>query len=75
MNKDSLKGDWNILKGKVKEKWGKLTDDDISQINGKKEQLLGTIQKKYGLAKEKAEEEITQWEKQHEHREKEHFKK
>ena len=64
MNKDTLKGDWNLVKGKIKEKWGKLTDDDLTEINGKKEQLLGKIQKKYGFAKEKAEQELTDWEKQ-----------
>lgn len=63
MNKDTIKGDWNLLKGKVKEKWGKLTDDDLTKINGKKEQLLGAIQKKYGLAKDKAEQELNEWEK------------
>lgn len=64
MNKDTLKGDWNMIKGKIKEKWGKLTDDDLAAINGKKEQLLGAIQKKYGLAKDKAEQELATWEKQ-----------
>jgi uncharacterized protein YjbJ (UPF0337 family) len=63
MNKDMLKGDWNLIKGKIKEKWGKLTDDDLTEINGKKEQLMGAIQKRYGLAKEKAEQELNEWEK------------
>jgi uncharacterized protein YjbJ (UPF0337 family) len=63
MNKDTLRGEWNLIKGKVKEKWGKLTDDDLIEINGKREQLLGKIQKKYGFAKEKAEQELTEWEK------------
>jgi uncharacterized protein YjbJ (UPF0337 family) len=63
MNKDTLKGDWNLIKGKIKEKWGKLTEDDLTEINGKREQLLGKIQKKYGFAKERAEEELTEWEK------------
>lgn len=58
-----LRGEWNLIKGKIKEKWGKLTDDDLTEINGKREQLLGKIQKKYGLAKEKAEQELTEWEK------------
>lgn len=61
-----LRGEWNLIKGKIKEKWGKLTDDDLTEINGKREQLLGKIQKKYGLAKEKAEQELTEWEKQSE---------
>lgn len=62
MNKEQFQGQWNQLKGKIKEKWGKLTDDDLTQINGKRDQLLGKIQQKYGLAKEKAEEEISRWE-------------
>lgn len=64
MNKEALKGDWKLVKGKIKEKWGKLTDDDLTEINGKREQLLGKIQKKYGLAKEKAEQELANWEKE-----------
>ena len=62
MNKDTLQGDWKIMKGKVKEKWGKLTDDDITEINGKKEQLIGKLQKKYGYAKDMAEDKINEWE-------------
>ena len=67
MNKDTLEGDWNLVKGKIKEQWGKLTDDDIAQIKGKRDQLLGTIQKKYGIAKDKAEKELTDWEKRFSH--------
>jgi uncharacterized protein YjbJ (UPF0337 family) len=63
MDKEILKGDWNLLKGKIKENWGKLTDDDLTAINGKKDQLLGALQKKYGYAKEKAAEEFSNWEK------------
>ena len=61
MNKEQFEGQWNDLKGKVKEKWGKLTDNDLTQINGKYDQLLGQLQKKYGYAKERAEEEIRNW--------------
>lgn len=71
MNKDMIQGDWNVLKGKIKEKWGKLTDDDLTQINGKKDQLLGKLQNKYGYARDKAEKELNEWEKHmqefHEH--------
>lgn len=63
MNKDTLKGDWSLLKGKIKEHWGDLTDDDLSQIDGKKDQLLGKLQKRYGIEKEKAEVELAAWEK------------
>jgi uncharacterized protein YjbJ (UPF0337 family) len=57
MNKDILQGKWTEMKGKVKEQWGKLTDDDIDKINGKSEQLMGLLQQRYGYAREKAEEE------------------
>jgi len=46
MNEDVLKGKWNEIKGAVKEKWGKLTDDDLTVVEGKKEKLLGLLQKK-----------------------------
>lgn len=61
MNEDTFKGDWNVLKGKIKEKWGKLSDDDLTKINGKKDQFLGTLQKKYGLAKDQAEKQFKEW--------------
>lgn len=63
MNKETLKGDWNEFKGKIKEKWGKLTDNDLTEINGKREQLLGKIQKAYGYDLERAEKEVSEWEK------------
>lgn len=62
MNREQFHGQWNEIKGKVKEKWGKLTEDDLKMIDGKREQLIGMIQKKYGLAKEKAERELTNFE-------------
>lgn len=61
MNKDEFAGKWHEFKGKIKEKWGKLTDDDITQINGKLEQLSGKLQKKYGWEKEQTEREINHW--------------
>jgi uncharacterized protein YjbJ (UPF0337 family) len=57
MNKDVLQGRWRERKGKVKEQWGKLTDDDLDKIEGKSEQLLGLLQQRYGYARDKAEEE------------------
>jgi uncharacterized protein YjbJ (UPF0337 family) len=57
MNEDVLKGKWKELKGGVKEKWGKLTDDDLTQVEGNKDKLLGLLQQKYGYAKDKAEQE------------------
>ena len=55
MNKDQISGDWHQLKGKVREKWGKLTDDDLTELNGHAEQLAGKIQQRYGVAREDAE--------------------
>ena len=52
MNWDRIEGDWKQLTGKVKEKWGKLTDDDLAVINGKREQLEGKIQERYGYGKD-----------------------
>ena len=55
MNEDILKGKWLEIKGRVKEKWGKLTDNDLCEIEGKGEKLLGLLQKKYGCIRDKAE--------------------
>jgi uncharacterized protein YjbJ (UPF0337 family) len=55
MNWDQVEGKWKQYKGKTKEKWGKLTDDDLDVINGKREQLVGRIQQRYGIAKDEAE--------------------
>lgn len=58
MNWDQLQGKWKQSKGKFREKWGKLTEDDLSTIAGNREQLVGKIQERYGLAKEAAEKEV-----------------
>jgi uncharacterized protein YjbJ (UPF0337 family) len=58
MNTDQVKGSWKQLKGKIKEQWGKLTDDDLTVINGQQEQLAGKLQERYGYTKEQAEREI-----------------
>lgn len=65
MNWDQIEGNWKQFKGTVKEKWGKLTDDDLDKINGKKEHLLGKIQEKYGIAKKEAEEQLKVFESKH----------
>ncbi|MBS8240894.1 CsbD family protein [Marinobacter lipolyticus] len=57
MNEDTLEGNWKQLKGKVREQWGKLTDDDVEEIGGRKDNFIGKIQEKYGLKKEEAEKE------------------
>lgn len=61
MNRDILEGQWTQLKGRVREKWGKLTDDDLDNIRGKSEQLVGRIQERYGMAREEAEREVDRW--------------
>lgn len=63
MNKDQLIGNWKELKGSVKEQWGKLTDDQITQLEGNRDQLAGHVQKAYGIAKEEAEDQVKSWEK------------
>lgn len=64
MKKEQFEGQWKSIKGKIKEKWGKLTDDDITQIQGKREHLVGFLQKRYGYSPERAEEELANWEKE-----------
>jgi uncharacterized protein YjbJ (UPF0337 family) len=58
MNWDQVSGNWKQFTGKVREKWGKLTDNDLTVIAGKKDQLAGLLQKRYGMAKEAAEKEL-----------------
>jgi uncharacterized protein YjbJ (UPF0337 family) len=58
MNWDQLEGKWKQLKGNVKERWGRLTDDDLDVIDGRRERLVGVLQERYGIAKEIAEGEI-----------------
>ncbi|MBD8144042.1 CsbD family protein [Pantoea agglomerans] len=62
MNRDEASGNWKQFKGKMKEKWGKLTDDDMQVIEGKRDQLVGKIQERYGSTKDEAEREVTDWE-------------
>lgn len=64
MNQEQVSGNWKQFKGKVKEKWGKLTDDDLTVIEGKRDQLVGKIQERYGFQKEVAEKEVKAWENQ-----------
>ncbi len=62
MTWDEIKGNWREQKGRLKEKWGELTDDDLDRINGKREQLLGILQQNYGKTKDAAEREIREFE-------------
>ena len=61
MNWDIVEGNWNQWKGHLKEKWGDLTDDDIRQLDGRKDQLAGAIQERYGIAREEAHRQIDEW--------------
>lgn len=59
--KDILQGKWHELKGKVRGQWGKLTDDDLTKLSGKTEELAGVLQQRYGYSKAQAEIEINKW--------------
>src|SRR5262245_52959257 len=60
---EKIKGSWNQTKGAVKEQWGKLTDDDLLEIEGRRDQLVGKIQARYGITREAAEAQVGTWEK------------
>lgn len=62
MNRDTIAGNWKQLVGKAKVQWGKLTDDDLSVIEGRRDQLVGKIQERYGVAKDEAERQVKAWE-------------
>ena len=62
MNEDTIAGNWKQFKGKVKEQWGKLTDDDLDVVAGRRDQLAGKIQERYGTAKDDVEKQLSQWE-------------
>jgi len=61
MNFEQLEGKWKQVKGNVRERWGRLTDDDLEQIAGKREQLVGRIQERYGIMKEAAEAQVNEF--------------
>ena len=65
MNKDIIQGNWKEIKGKLKQQWGDLTDDDISRMNGTRQELQGMLQKKYGYQQDRVEKEIDNFLKQH----------
>ena len=67
MNSDQFEGKWKQISGKVKEKWGKLTESDLDVIAGKRDQFLGKLQERYGYTKEQAERDLADWEKTHGH--------
>ncbi len=61
MNWDRVEGNWKEFKGKVKQQWGDLTDDDLTVIEGNRDELAGRLQKRYGYARDKADREISSW--------------
>ena len=61
MNDDILKGKWSQLKGHVKEQWGKLTDDEIDELDGRRDQLVGIVQERYGIARDQAARDVDNW--------------
>jgi uncharacterized protein YjbJ (UPF0337 family) len=62
MNWDRIQGNWKQVVGKAKAQWGKLTDDDLDVVAGRREQLAGRIQERYGIAKDEVEKQISNWE-------------
>jgi len=61
MNWDQIEGNWKQLTGKLQAEWGKLTEDDINVVSGRREQLAGKIQERYGIAKDEAERQLAEW--------------
>lgn len=59
MNRDELEGNWKEVRGKAKERWGKLTDEDLETIDGRRDRLEGAVQTRYGIAKEQAREQVS----------------
>ena len=63
MNWDRIEGNWKQVMGKAREQWGKLTDSDLQVVAGRRDQLAGKIEERYGIAKEEAERQLAAWEK------------
>ncbi|MCC5883794.1 MAG: CsbD family protein [Halomonas sp.] len=61
MNWDQIEGKWKEMKGKARTSWGELTDDELDQVGGRKDELVGRIQKRYGLEREEAERQVDDW--------------
>jgi uncharacterized protein YjbJ (UPF0337 family) len=61
MNWDQVEGQWHQLKGSLTSKWAKLTDDDVKNVGGKRETLIGTLQERYGILKDEAEKQADEW--------------
>jgi uncharacterized protein YjbJ (UPF0337 family) len=61
MNSDTLKGKWKELKGVAKERWGRLTDNDLEAVDGQLDQLIGKVQQRYGIARDEAQKQVDEW--------------
>ena len=61
MNWDQMQGKWKQVKGLAKTRWGKLTDDDLDVVAGQRDQLVGRIQERYGIAKDEAQTQVDEW--------------
>jgi uncharacterized protein YjbJ (UPF0337 family) len=61
MNWTQIEGQWKTMKGDLKSKWAKLTDDDLQHVAGKKDQLVGKVQERYGILKDEAEKQVDEW--------------
>ena len=61
---DQIAGNWKQFRGEVRKQWGKLTDDDLEQMHGERDKLVGKIQERYGIAKEEAQRQLDEWERQ-----------
>ena len=61
MNSDQMEGKWKQMKGSLKSRWGKLTDDDLTVIEGQKDQLVGRVQERYGIARDEAQKQVDDW--------------
>lgn len=64
MNRDELKGKWMQLRGRAKQQWGELTDDDLDRVEGDRDVLIGKIQERYGIAREEAAKQVERWSEQ-----------
>jgi len=61
MNWDKIEGSWKQFKGKLREQWGRLTEDDVTVIEGKRDKLVGKIQERYGITRDEADREVREW--------------
>jgi len=62
MNWDQIKGNWKQFKGQAQQKWGDLTGDDLDRVDGRREELVGVVQERYGIAREQAEKQVKEFE-------------